>query len=142
LAASAREPAGARPLGNPQGTVRAILSERRFSGSDVPRPFHRPLSWLGGELRRAYDWVSRWLPGGRLSFWTLAAAAIVLLAATAAVRMGRRRSALLVEGGGARVRGRSEDPRELERAADEAERGGDLERALRLRFRAGLLRLE
>ena len=36
---------------------------------------------------------------------------------------------------------RSEDPAELERLADEAERRGDLEIALRLRFRAGLLRL-
>ena len=36
---------------------------------------------------------------------------------------------------------RSLDPRELERLADEAERRGDLEIALRLRFRAGLLRL-
>ena len=34
-----------------------------------------------------------------------------------------------------------EDPDALERAADEAERDGDLARALRLRFRAGLLRL-
>ena len=33
------------------------------------------------------------------------------------------------------------DPRELERLADEAEGRGELERALRLRFRAGLLRL-
>jgi hypothetical protein len=35
----------------------------------------------------------------------------------------------------------SEDPDALERAADEAERDGDLARAVRLRFRAGLLRL-
>jgi hypothetical protein len=34
-----------------------------------------------------------------------------------------------------------EDPDVLEREADAAERAGDLERALRLRFRAGLLRL-
>src|SRR5262249_16511503 len=34
-----------------------------------------------------------------------------------------------------------EDPDALERAADEAERDGDLDRAVRLRFRAGLLRL-
>ncbi|MDQ1521225.1 MAG: hypothetical protein QOI55_2298, partial [Actinomycetota bacterium] len=35
-----------------------------------------------------------------------------------------------------------EDPAGLERLADDAERQGDLERALRLRFRAGLLRLD
>ena len=34
-----------------------------------------------------------------------------------------------------------DDPAALEREADEAERAGDLERAVRLRFRAGLLRL-
>jgi hypothetical protein len=39
------------------------------------------------------------------------------------------------------ARGRSEDPGDLEREADRAERSGDLETALRLRFRAGLLRL-
>jgi hypothetical protein len=35
----------------------------------------------------------------------------------------------------------SEDPAELERAADAAERAGQLDVAVRLRFRAGLLRL-
>ena len=35
----------------------------------------------------------------------------------------------------------AEDPAVLEREADAAERRGDLERAVRLRFRAGLLRL-
>jgi hypothetical protein len=35
-----------------------------------------------------------------------------------------------------------ERPAELERAAEEAERSGDWERAVRLRFRAGLLRLD
>ena len=34
-----------------------------------------------------------------------------------------------------------DDPGQLEREADEAERSGDAARALRLRFRAGLLRL-
>jgi hypothetical protein len=40
-------------------------------------------------------------------------------------------------GGGAVV-----DPDALEREAEQAERDGDLERAVRLRFRAGLLRLD
>jgi hypothetical protein len=42
---------------------------------------------------------------------------------------------------GARAASR-ENPSALEREADAAERAGDLERALRLRFRAGLLRLD
>ena len=50
-------------------------------------------------------------------------------------RTRRRRSA-----GGDRADD-GEDPDALERAADEAERDGDLDRAVRLRFRAGLLRL-
>ncbi|MBW3626759.1 MAG: DUF4129 domain-containing protein, partial [Actinobacteria bacterium] len=37
---------------------------------------------------------------------------------------------------------RSEDPVQLERSADEAERAGDLALAVRLRFRAGLVRLD
>jgi hypothetical protein len=36
----------------------------------------------------------------------------------------------------------AEDPRALEQEADHAERDGDWERAVRLRFRAGLLRLD
>jgi hypothetical protein len=35
-----------------------------------------------------------------------------------------------------------DDPRSLERRADAAEAAGDLDAALRLRFRAGLLRLD
>ena len=37
---------------------------------------------------------------------------------------------------------RDEDPRALDRRAEAAEEAGDLEAALRLRFRAGLLRLD
>ena len=43
---------------------------------------------------------------------------------------------------GARRGARGEDPRALDRRADAAEAAGDLEAALRLRFRAGLLRLD
>lgn len=73
--------------------------------------------------------------------WTLIAAAVVLVAALAAARTARRRGGRFAElARAARARAR-EDPRELDRLADEAERAGDLERALRLRFRAGLIRL-
>src|SRR5204862_3309692 len=92
-------------------------------------------------LHSIYDAVAGPLPGGARVFWTLVAIAVVALAALGAFRLARRRGGRTVELGGRRARGAAEDPRELEREADEAERNGDFERALRLRFRAGLVRL-
>ena len=68
------------------------------------------------------------------------ARAFALLARWIVKRVGRRRA----RGTGAvarDMRATNEDPAVLEREADDAERRGDLERAVRLRFRAGLLRL-
>jgi hypothetical protein len=53
-----------------------------------------------------------------------------------------RRRAALVAAAAVRAGARAETPAALERRADEAERRGDHEDALRLRFRAGLLRLD
>jgi Domain of unknown function (DUF4129) len=128
-------------LRDPGASARSILSERRFRGSSVPRPLHRPLRWLGHELHRAYDWVTSRLPGGARLFWILVAGAVVVMAAFVASSLGRRRGGRLVEAGAPLGRRPGEDPRRLEREADEAERAGDFERALRLRFRGGLLRL-
>ncbi len=62
-------------------------------------------------------------------------------AALVAVLLGSRLGGVVVERS-ARSRAESgPDPRELERLAEEAEGRGELELALRLRFRAGLLRL-
>jgi hypothetical protein len=119
-----------------------ILSQRRYRGSSVPRPFHRVLQWLADHL----GFVGRWFDavadrvGGQTILWTILAAVVVALAAVVARRLAARRAALVA----ARVdtRGaRAPSPRELEREADAAERRGDLELAVRLRFRAGLLRL-
>src|SRR5262249_37076088 len=52
------------PRGDSRAAAHSILSERRFSGSDVPRPLHRPLHWLGDWVRRAFDWLAGRLPGG------------------------------------------------------------------------------
>lgn len=141
LASSARGRPAGPPVADAQASARSIVSERRFHGSAVPRPLHRPLHWLGGELHRAYDWVTSRLPGGARVFWILVAGAVVAIAALAASSLGRRRRGRLVEPGGSSRRPAAEDPRRLEREADEAERRGDYERALRLRFRGGLLRL-
>ena len=66
---------------------------------------------------------------------------MLAFAALVGARLAGRRVEVEARGVGRRGRGRGEDPAELERLADEAERRGDLEIALRLRFRAGLLRL-
>ena len=69
---------------------------------------------------------------------------VIALAIAFVVQHGARapRAAPTRAGDARRIAGdESEDPDELERAADDAERDGDLDRALRLRFRAGLLRL-
>jgi len=53
-----------------------------------------------------------------------------------------RRRALAIERARRAALPATDDPRALEREAERAERAGDWERAVRLRFRAGLLRLD
>src|SRR5206468_12755352 len=121
----------------------SILSGRRFRGSSVPRPFHGFLVWLGERLRplrHAVAWLGRQVPGGNWTVWSLLAAAVLAASAVVAGRTARRRgTALLDRGERIRLAG-IVDPSELERLADEAEAAGDAAAALRLRFRAGLVR--
>lgn len=117
--------------------ARRILADDRFRETDLPRPFARPLDWLGDRLRELFGD----LPGGPAVGWLLLSILVLVLASVASLALirGRAPSALARAGRpGAPVR---LDPRVLERQADEAERAGELERALRLRFRAGVLRL-
>jgi hypothetical protein len=124
--------------------ARRILAERRFRGTSLPRPFHGILDWLSRHLHfvaRAWDWLAEHL-GGADVLWGILGAAIVALAMFVAGRLASRR--LSFEAGAATRAARKlgdEDPTALERLADEAEQRGDLEIAVRLRFRAGLLRL-
>lgn len=142
--AAARTALPAAGAAGPRAEARRILAQRRYRGTPVPRPFHGVLEWLGRKLdfvRRAFDWLGDRL-GGANVLWTLLAAAVVALAAFAAARLARQRSARALAAAGGGVLGSiRDDPRELERRAAEAERAGDFELALRLRFRAGLLRL-
>jgi len=133
----------ASPAAEARAEARRILSERKYRGSSLPRPFHGILHWLGSHLHFlaiAWDWLARHV-GGPHVLWTIVAAVCVAAAAWVATRLARRRAARDASSAAATVRARTDDPRELERLADEAERRGDLEVALRLRFRAGLLRL-
>jgi hypothetical protein len=121
-----------------------ILDDRRFTGSDIPRPFEGPLDWLGDRIEPILEWINdrgASVPGGPLVLW-LALSALVLLAAGGITATTIRRRALAIERRRAAAAPQAENPAALERAADEAERSGDWERAVRLRFRAGLLRLD
>jgi hypothetical protein len=122
-----------------------ILDERRFRGSESPRPLRRLLDWLGDRLEPLGDpfrSVAERTPGGNLVLWLAVAAAVLLTVTLVSARSARRRAAALeLRSRAVAAEGR---PRaaEVERAAADAERRGEWERALRLRFRAGLLRLD
>jgi Domain of unknown function (DUF4129) len=123
--------------------ARHILAERRFHGSSLPRPLHGFFAWLARHLHfiaRAWDRLAGRV-GGAYVLWAILGALVLLAAAALVIRLGRRRTEVEARALGRPGRERSEDPGELERLAGEAERRGDLEVALRLRFRAGLLRL-
>jgi len=142
LAAGAE--AAAPGKGDVRGQARRILDERRFHGSRVPRPLHGVLEWLGEKLRflaRPFGWLGGRVPGGPKTLWIALAAAVVVLAALVAARLGERRGGRLLDAAAGRRHARAPDPEKLERDAAEAERRGDLDLALRLRFRAGLIRL-
>ena len=124
--------------------AREILSRRDYRDPDTPRPLRGVLRQLGEWLEPVGDPISdawAWLVREPSRYLPLAVL-VVLAAVAAATILGRRRAAFA---GGARGRsGRTahEDPAELDRLADQCERAGDLGRAVRLRFRAGLLRLD
>ena len=123
--------------------ARDILGQRRYQPTDVPRPFEGLLDWLGDRLRPIGDFFDRLLSSwpGRLA---LIGGLIALVAVVATAIARRRTLGVAADGGRGRERAGEEsiDPAQLERDADAAERRGDLDPALRLRFRAGLLRLD
>ncbi len=92
-------------------------------------------------LSKPFDWLAQHLPGGGATVWVLLAAVILGVAAVLASKVARRRSAAAIDIARRTRQPHETDPAALEREADDAERRGELERALRLRFRAGLLRL-
>jgi hypothetical protein len=119
-----------------------ILSDRRFRSASTPRPLRGPLQWLGDRIDTLLRPIGRVLGDIPTPIWYLLLAGLVALVAWVITRSYRRRSTVLpTNAGGRRVADDHEDADALEREADAAERDGDLARAVRLRFRAGLLRL-
>jgi uncharacterized protein DUF4129 len=129
---------GGAPPADARRRARAVLSERRFRQS-LPQPFKRPLQRLGDWLQSLWDR----LPGGPGGRWGLAIVAVAIAAAAVSLRGVRRRRGTAECAAAARAPGgaAAEGAAALERRADEAERAGDHALAVRLRFRAGLMRL-
>ena len=127
---------GAAEPGRAREDARQILSQRRFRRHEAPRPFHGVLTFLSD---RVVAPLANAFGGGRVPWVVLAAIVLVAAAAVASRLVGRRAAAVLRS---TSPRRDVVDPRRLEREADEAERNGELERAIRLRFREGLMRLD
>jgi hypothetical protein len=140
--------AAAPGTADPQAQASAILDQPRYRGSPVPRPLHGVIAWIGDKARWIWDKVS-WpvegigehVPGGARVVWTLLALALLVGVAIVVGRISLQRGGVQIERAGASRRERPEAPEALEREADAAERAGELGVALRLRFRAGLIRL-
>ena len=137
---------GSGPVGPGAGQEAAsILEGRRYKEPDVPRPLAGVLRTLGRWLEPVSDPVSRWFDWiGRSVPAQLAVVAVVFaVALLVSIRLVGRRGAQAVRrtrAFGVDVEGL--DPEALEREAAAAERAGDLDRAVRLRFVAGVLHLD
>jgi hypothetical protein len=144
LVSATADPAGARDV------ARQILSGRRYQGAPVPRPLHALLRWFGDRITSITRWIGdrfSWVPSWAVPIVRVAAilivAALITWFVTAVVRANARsRAARLAGTGGAGPARALDDPAALEAAAAQAEARGDLALAVRLRFRAGLVRLD
>jgi hypothetical protein len=128
--------------------ARAILAESRFHSGPIPRPLHGLLHAVGRALESPLQALEELVsslavdvPGGSITVWAALAAAVLVLTAVLATR-GARRSLRDHDGEDARAGGaRAPRAGELERDAMAAEAQGRHGDAVRLRFRAGLMRL-
>jgi hypothetical protein len=131
---------------SPRQEARAILNSRRYKGSPVPQPLHGPLAWLGREISHLGHHLRFNVPATQTKvsgFWLIVGLILAVVVLVVVLRLMRGRGGLRVDRAGKDrdVRIADDDPRSLDELADDAERAGDLDSALRLRFRAGLLRL-
>lgn len=131
--------------------ARDILSGRGFHPSRAPKPFRGILRQIGEWLqpvtepiRSLLDAIGDRITDWPIAFWVVPAAVVVLATVAVTTQLIRRKSAVLGSGrmSGKLVTGEELDPAKLEREATKAEGEGDFERAVRLRFLAGLLRLD
>jgi hypothetical protein len=119
-----------------------ILQQRRYRGSSLPHPFKGVFDWVGDRLRWLLRQLDRAVPGGRSQVWGVGAMVVLALSVFFAARTIRRRAGAAAQARARGARPQAADPRTLEREAELAERDGAWDLAVRLRFRAGLLRLD
>ena len=93
-------------------------------------------------VRRFFARLADLLPDPASPPWFVLALAVVVLAVVVTLRLLRDRNRERPGRRGVTGPDDGTDPGELEALADEAERQGRLAEALRLRFRAGLIRLD
>ncbi|MGI8774115.1 MAG: DUF4129 domain-containing protein [Actinomycetota bacterium] len=126
-------------------SAREILQEPRFRGADPPRPFAGLLQRLGRLFERPFEWIAerfRSLSGWGKASALATAGAILLAAGWGLARLVVRRRVNRYSPAYKTVPAQAPiGPERLENAADTAERQRDYALAVRLRFRAGLLRL-
>ncbi|MEA2213780.1 MAG: hypothetical protein QOF83_3728 [Solirubrobacteraceae bacterium] len=136
LALNGRTAAVSVPPAEARRAARSIVGTPRYGRPTIIDPLlsllHRIGRWLGSAAATS--------PGGPSVFWGAAGIVVLLLAALGSWRMLRRLGAApLAAAPGSSAR--AEDPALLERRADDAEAHAAFADAVRLRFRAGLLRL-
>lgn len=124
-----------------------ILTDPRYHPRRSPRPFAGFFERLGelivDPVIRFFRSIGNLLPEVGSPAWVALALAVILAAVVVMMRLSKGRGRQqFTRGGGSISDEEGLDPDELERRADESERHGDLDRALRLRFRAGLVRLD
>jgi hypothetical protein len=137
---------GAVDPGAARQVAREILADPRFHPQRAPRPFAGFFRRLGelvvDPAIRFFQRIGDFLPSVGSAPWVVLAVLVVVGAALVTVQLSARRGrALGAFRRNPRTGAESLDPEELERRAEEAERRGDLDAAVRLRFRAGLARL-
>ncbi|HVF53151.1 MAG TPA: DUF4129 domain-containing protein [Actinomycetota bacterium] len=121
-----------------------LLAHRKYHPPDVPRPLRGALERMGEALEPIGRWFGRLagaLPGGEPTLWIALAIIILALVSLITIRAIRKSEKDKVRATGRADEEEALSLKDLEAAATAAEKAGDWTRALRLRFRAGLVRL-
>lgn len=148
-AAAQGEPGFGLPADDARRMVVDILDDPRFTTRLDETILDRIGRALSGYVRRAIDWFNQTVLGvgenstaGRFLFWTIITLVILIVAAVVTTRLVKRRAASLAIDRAAVVTAQEvESPDILERQAAAALAQRQHEEAIRLYYRAGLIRL-